>query len=302
MSDAITAGGFLSPVTAKERNLGRLALFVLLGLGLAFVAVALAIVPLQIIWPDLVTSATTALEGEGFPDGPRRLIDESGLMLVLAASLGAPALGLLLAGAIVYRRPMSSFLWPARPFRPGLLFAGLGVMAVLVLVAGLIGRELGFAVDMPAFDPAYPLDTRLIYIAAAVGLLLIAAAAEEVVCRGLLLQITAGFTRRAWLLCLLNGLVFSALHLDPDPVAFVARALSGAVWAWAALRLGGLEFAIGAHWANNLMIALFGEPFSAAAQVGQGYSPEALMLDGGVSAGVLVAIEWWVRRRRASAA
>ena len=54
-----------------------------------------------------------------------------------------------------------------------------------------------------------------------------------------------------------------ALHLDPDPVAFVARALSGAIWTWAAIRLGGLEFAIGAHLANNLMICLFWQPLSA---------------------------------------
>ena len=39
-----------------------------------------------------------------------------------------------------------------------------------------------------------------------------------------------------------------------------ARALAGAAFAWAALRLGGLEFAIGAHVATNLMLALIQGP------------------------------------------
>lgn len=304
MSRSITAGGFLAPVSERERSLVRLVLFVLLGAALALVAAVAAIIPLQMVDPSILDEVNLALEGGGFPQGPGRLLDESRLMLVLALSLGAPALGLLLAARIVYRRPAASFLWPGRRFSPVLLLGGLAAMAALLLAAGLVGQRFGFEVRFPAFDPAYPADHRWIYALSAAALLLVAAAAEEVVCRGLLLQITAGFTRSAWILCLVNGVVFAALHLDPDPVAFVGRALSGALWAWAALRLGGLEFAIGAHWANNLMIALFAQPFSSAAQVDQGFSVESLAFDAGVSLGLLLLVEAWARRRarRASAA
>ncbi len=57
-----------------------------------------------------------------------------------------------------------------------------------------------------------------------------------------------------------NAAVFAVAHLEFDPAALTARALAGAAFAWAALRLGGLEFAIGAHVATNLMIAFFQAP------------------------------------------
>jgi membrane protease YdiL (CAAX protease family) len=69
----------------------------------------------------------------------------------------------------------------------------------------------------------------------------------------------------------------------------MARALSGAVWAWTALRLSGIEFATGAHLANNLVLVLMIEPISEGAQTGREYAPGALVLDAGIHlAGVAV--------------
>ena len=78
--------------------------------------------------------------------------------------------------------------------------------------------------------------------------------------RGYLLQQTAAFTPNVWLIVAVNAAMFALAHLEFDPAALAARALAGAAFAWAALRLGGLEFAIGAHVATNLMIALFQAP------------------------------------------
>ncbi|MDF2901137.1 MAG: Abortive infection protein, partial [Phenylobacterium sp.] len=78
--------------------------------------------------------------------------------------------------------------------------------------------------------------------------------------RGYLLQQTAALTKRTWLVIAINAVVFALFHLEFDPVALAARALAGAAFAWAALRLGGLEFAIGAHVATNLMLALIQAP------------------------------------------
>src|SRR5690606_3594609 len=74
------------------------------------------------------------------------------------------------------------------------------------------------------------------------------------------LQQTAAFTRNTWVLIGVNAVVFAIAHLEFDPAALMARALAGGVFAWAALRLGGLEFAIGAHVATNMMIALLQAP------------------------------------------
>jgi len=200
---------------------------------------------------------------------PGQLIGESYQVILLGTVLAAVAFGILLAAALTYRRRLSDFLWPGR--RPDVFQLGTGFLAMgcISIVSIPIYLMMGSEWAPPILDPLYLDHTRVIYVAAMAGGLLVAAAAEEVVCRGVLLRLTGLVTRRPLVLCLVNGLVFSAIHLDPDPVAFVARAMSGAVWTWAALRLGGLEFAIGAHLANNLVIALFWQPFSMAGTTGE---------------------------------
>ncbi|WP_426028168.1 CPBP family intramembrane glutamic endopeptidase [Brevundimonas sp. TWP2-3-4b2] len=198
------------------------------------------------------------------PDSPLRLINESFQVALFALILGALAFGILAAAAMTYRRPLTDFLWPGRRFDVQHLGTGFLTMVCISVTSVPIYLAMGSEWAPPILDAQYLDRTRLTYVLVMVGGLLVAAAAEEVVCRGVLLRLTGLITRHPLVLCLINGLIFSAIHLDPDPVAFVARAVSGAVWTWAALRLGGLEFAIGAHLANNLVIALFWQPFSEA--------------------------------------
>lgn len=81
-------------------------------------------------------------------------------------------------------------------------------------------------------------------------------------------------------------------------MTFVARALSGLIWTSAALRLGGLEFAIDAHWAGNLAIALLGEPLSTGAVSQQPTPLSALAYEGISLIVVLVVVERIVRAGR----
>ena len=153
----------------------------------------------------------------------------------------------------------------------------------------------------PILDPLEPPDLKLIYVAASLTGFMIAAWAEEVVFRGYLLQQMSALTHRLWLVLLLNGAVFAAFHLEFDPGALAARALVGMVFAWSALRLGGLEFAIGCHAAQNLGVALFGEVLLPT-------SPEAVInaqdmgLEILLAAMILVSIEGLHRRRAATSA
>lgn len=270
------------------RLLGLIALsIVLMIVGTLALGAVLALSGVQM--PDL---------GAGIPDGPLRLNGEITFMAFLAASLMLLAVAILFAAMIVYRRAGPEFLWPGRSFSPRLLLAGFGIMAAVSVV--LLGVSLLFepaTAPAPILNPDYSLDTRLAYAGWAVVLLLVAALAEEIVFRAVLLRITAGFTRRLWLICLLNAVLFSASHLDPDPTAFVARALSGFIWTWAALRLGGIEFAVGAHLANNLLIALLIEPMSSAALPGQAIAPIYLVFEVVTVAVVFVAVEWIARGR-----
>ncbi|HEX8570133.1 MAG TPA: CPBP family intramembrane glutamic endopeptidase [Caulobacteraceae bacterium] len=229
--------------------------------------------------------------GEPIPEGPGRLRQETVFMAVLAASLVGVAFASLLAGRIAFRRPMSSFLTPAAPFRPALLLLGALVFAVLVALAmaadPLIGGE---ALDPPILDAAYPAADRLLYALASVLLLLFAAAAEEVIFRGVLLQVTGAFTRNVLLLALINGLLFSAIHIDFDPASFIARTLLGAAFTWTVLKLGGLEFAIGAHAANNIVLSLLGDPISEGASVQRTPDPIYAVVDAVLCIGMVVAV------------
>lgn len=198
------------------------------------------------------------------PDGPLRLLEESVQVAIFALILGGLAFGILAAAALTYRRPLTDFLWPGRRFDATHFGVGFLTMVCMSVMLMPIYLASGSEWAPPVLDAQYLDRTRLTYVLVMVIGLLAAAAAEEVVCRGVLLRLTGLITRQPIVLCLINGLIFSAIHLDPDPVAFIARALSGAVWTWAALRLGGLEFAIGAHLANNLIITLFWQPFSEA--------------------------------------
>lgn len=228
----------------------------------SFVALAILLMIGMLIVVGLTIYAVPGMREQlghegALPDGPRRLIAESFQVVEIGLILGASAFGILAAAALTYRRPLGDFLWPGRRFNAGHLGIGFLSMACISVIWIPVYLAMGSEWAPPILDAQYLDQTRLTYLLAVVIGLLISAAAEEVVCRGVLLRLTGLITRRPLILCLINGVVFSAIHLDPDPVAFVARTISGAVWTWAALRLGGLEFAIGAHLASNLGIALF---------------------------------------------
>ena len=261
--DLALAEAAQSPLTsgmAVTHPWRRLATFVLLA-GVLMMVMAFAV---SLTITSLPGMRDQAANPGPLPDGPLSLIGESLQVVLFASILGGAAFGILLAAALTYRRPLKDFLWPRRRFDPEHLGIGFLAMACVCIITIPIYLAMGSQWDPPILDPQYLDHTRLIYVSAMVLGLLAAAAAEEVVCRGVLLRLTGLITRRPLVLCLINGVVFSAIHLDPDPVAFVSRAVSGGIWTWAALRLGGLEFAIGAHLANNLIIALFWQPFSQA--------------------------------------
>ncbi|MBW3558978.1 MAG: CPBP family intramembrane metalloprotease [Proteobacteria bacterium] len=279
---------FLSHVGPPERSplrwFGWLALAATFGLFASF----LVLLVFQMIDPAWVALAATSAP---LPEGPGRLVSETRFTLLAASLLLAVAMAVLYAARLAFRRPARTFIAPTRPFRLRVLllgfvlFGSLATLAVL-LEAGFTGEPL----SPPVLDARYPLDHRLLYAGGAVVFLLIAALAEEIVCRGVLLQLTAGFTRRLPVLLLVNGAVFSALHFDPAPDAFVARAASGAVWAWTALRLAGIDFAVGAHLANNLVLSLLVKPISEGVQTGREMPPSVLALDLGLSLALVAAV------------
>ena len=270
----------------------------------AFIAFSLVLIFIVSIVIALAVAvfATTGMVQAGVlgpvPEGPGRLYGEVVFVLELGAVLGLLAAAVLFSAKIVYRAPTTAFLWPGRPFAQKRLWLGFAVMAAVGSASVVVYNLIGPADPAPILNSAYSVESRLFYAAAAALGLFFAAAAEEVVFRGVLLRVTGGFTRSLTILCLFNAIVFSAIHLDPDPVAFVARAMSALIWTWAALRLGGLEFAIGAHWAGNLVIALLGEPISTEPSPGAALPLSTLGYEIVACVVVLIVVERIVRGRR----
>lgn len=283
-----------APLLARRRWL-RLLVFIP-----AAAASVLAVMVAMVIVIELVPALRdrTADSGLQLENTPLRLIEESIQTLMFGGMVGAAAFGLLVAACLVWRRPLKDFLWPGRSF--DLRLFGVGFLLVLSIQAAWALYDLasGGPWRPPVLDPYYAADTRILYALAMVGGLLAGAAAEEIIFRGVLLRVTGVLTRRATLLCLINGLLFSAIHLDPDPLSFLIRWVAGMGWTWAALRLGGLEFAIGGHFANNLFIALVWSPFSALIQVREAnWISLASEL---ITMVIVVTVVEWLARRRTS--
>lgn len=203
-----------------------------------------------------------------------------GLMFLVVATNGALALTLVGAAALINGRKFQKYVTVAPKVRWRMLFCGLALSVIALAPTVIIGRVLDpHAPAMPLFSLTAGWWARAGYLIGCVALLIPAAAAEEIVFRGWLLRETAAVTRAPWVLMAVNGVLFSAVHGQYDPSAFLLRALMGAGFVYMTLRLGGIEFSTGAHAANNILIVLFIQPLTATLPAAQPMSWMDLVQD-----------------------
>ena len=197
------------------------------------------------------------------------------LIWTLALTNGPLMLTAVWVASVLNHRPLKLSFTTARRWRWRQLFGGMALYGLaLGVMQGVEVLVFGQKAQWPLFTLTQsPLMMVLFVAAAGVGLIL-AAGAEELVFRGWLLRHSAVLTRRTWIYIPLNGLLFSLVHWDFDPNAFIARAVMGAGFSYMALRMGGIEFSTGAHAANNILIVLFIEPLTLA-------TPAPMPLDAG---------------------
>ena len=190
------------------------------------------------------------------------LIGEARRILLLAAGPAGFAISVPLAGFYLMHRPARSWFTAAEHFRWKMLAAGLvlfsGVTGLAMLADGAIH---GFPKSAPLLRTDESLAVRMVYFVLTLVAVTAAASAEEVITRGWMMQQTAVFTRNLAVIVCVNAAAFSMLHLDPDPRRNLALFVSGVCLSLIALRTGGLEFGIGVHAANNLMLVWFSTPF-----------------------------------------
>jgi uncharacterized protein len=214
-------------------------------LSLVFVLVgsAILIVPMILIVPTARDVIDQTLSGPPLTTG--------GIFALLLIGQFLPIILLVWAWLAV---------WEKRPFwtlgleRLGALPRYLGGAAIGI---GMYGLALGGAALLGYIEPEAG-DPAQQGVAAIGGVLLvllgwvIQGAAEEIVCRGWLLQ--AAGIRRAWLGVVASSLLFSALHsLNPNigPVAVINLVLFGVLASLYALYEGGLWGVCGMHAAWN---------------------------------------------------
>lgn len=166
--------------------------------------------------------------------------------------------GVLIAVRFVHRRPLRTLVTTRARIDPGRIATA---FALTLLLAGS-ATAVQMAHSPERFAWTFDATRWLLSLPLIVVVTCLQTTAEELFFRGYLLQAVGVTTRRAWLLVLVNSVVFAAAHLgNPEmssgalPVGALYLLL-GAFFTVLTLRDGRLELALGAHAANNLMVAL----------------------------------------------
>jgi uncharacterized protein len=134
---------------------------------------------------------------------------------------------------------------------PGLRWRWLGLCTLMALAVW--GVLMILATGGAAASRKGPIDSAVIWFLVVVLVTTpLQAAGEEYLFRGLLLQGLGATRLPTWACCVLSGLIFATAHLQFDPPLFTDRFLLGVVFAWLAIRSGGLEAGIAIHTVKNL--------------------------------------------------
>lgn len=182
-------------------------------------------------------------------------------MVSIILMLPAVLLAMLAMGI----RPIGRLWSVAGRMRWGLLLrtAGAAVVGVIVMnTAGILSEMVisGLAGERPTAEtvglgfggPGFDVNAAIISGVLILFLVPFQAAAEEVVFRGLALQVLGSWMRSPWLAIGLSSVAFALMHIY-DIWGMLAVGIMGLVAAWLTWKTGGLEAAIAIHVLNNLV-------------------------------------------------
>ncbi|MBO9707264.1 MAG: CPBP family intramembrane metalloprotease [Caulobacter sp.] len=281
MLDELERSPLLADLGPMDRRPWRVAATVPLGAAAAIPAAVVGGALAATAFIPLVGAATVGemIEQIGRMQAPPGLAGTLFTLALLAASNGAMALAFVGMASLLHKRRLKSYLTAAPRFRWRLMLAGLVLLAIVV--GPLLGLSAVFdpkGVHPPILSISPHFGDRLLYLVAVIVLLLAAAASEELVFRGWLLKTLGSFTAHPLVLLPVSAGLFSLIHMDPNLDAFLMRLTMGLGLGWMALRLGGIEFAIGAHAANNILILLFLQPMGLKPDAGHPFPLEVLVI------------------------
>lgn len=214
----------------------------------------LSLLLLAVLWMAFMLVVTVVGEELGALNGIR--FDASGsasdpvwelALTFLALATGVPAV--LLTVRWVQRRPAGTvssvegrIRWRWLLHCTSWALLGLAVITAFDLVRGKDWN--------PAAWPG--LAQFLVLVAITLAVVPFQSAAEEYLCRGLLLQGFASWLRNPWPGAVLTSLGFVALHEYTDALVLIDLFVFGMALCWVTIRTGGLEAAIALHMVNNV--------------------------------------------------
>ena len=259
---------FLDDLTPDDRRVAPLLLTLPIGVIAAFLAAligGIAVLVAFMVGGGGVEASERLMAMIGRGETPTSVTQVAFVLGLLAFVNGGMALAFVGVAALLHHRRLMSYFTAAPRFRWRLLLLASAALDPKAPAAPIlaIGPDLG---------------GKLTYMVVVVSLLLIAAAAEELVFRGWLIKTVGAWFPDPRVVLVLSGLLFSAIHFDPNLDAFLVRLAMGVGLAWMTLRLGGVEFAIGAHAANNILILLFIQPMTLKPAPPHGFAPEILVV------------------------
>lgn len=221
--------------------------------GILTVLVSVAFIPLMLVFDpnyamDVTTGASEMLDTQ-------RPISILLSMVSIIIMIPAVLLGMLTLGM----RPMGRVWSVATRIRWGFLGRLFGAAVLAVIVMNVVGIGVDILMNptvvsevapKPAAD--FDVNAALLSLLFVVILVPFQATAEEVVFRGLFMQVLGSWLKNPWFAILIPSVAFALGHIY-DIWGLTAVGLMGAVAAWLTWRTGGLEAAIAIHIVNNLV-------------------------------------------------
>lgn len=222
--------------------------------GVFTVMLSLAFVPvLMFADPDYAMDVTT---------GAAEILDTQRPVSVLLSLLSIIIMipSVILAMLAMGMRPVGRIWSVATRIRWGLLGRLCGVAVLAVVVMNVVGIAVEIALDPaslteppPQAGSGFDVNAALLSLLLVVLLVPLQATAEEVVFRGLLMQVIGSWLKNPWFAILIPSVGFAFLHIY-NVWGLIAVGLLGAVAGWLTWRTGGLEAAIAIHIVNNLIV------------------------------------------------
>lgn len=221
--------------------------------GIFTIIVSVAFLPLLLQNPDYLNGVTT---GTGAALDTQ--VPVSVLLSLVSIIIMIPAV--ILAMLTLNMRPNGRVWSVAARIRWGLLgrLSLVALLAVVVMNVAAIGLEIALnpaSLNEPApTAAAADFDWTAAWTSLVIVILLVPlqATAEEVVFRGLFMQVLGSWLKSPWFGILIPSIGFALAHIY-DIWGLLSVGLLGVVAAWLTWRTGGLEAAIAIHIVNNLI-------------------------------------------------